>query len=77
MRIQTETSVQHQAIRAELEPLVGVFEVAGDDRGSADVLRLLGRLATWSFRYAEAAEIQERALGHARAAGDERREAGI
>ncbi len=26
-------AVQHQAIRAELEPLVGLFEAAGDDRG--------------------------------------------
>ncbi len=76
VRVQTETS-EHRAIRAELEPLVGIFESAGDDRGSADVLRLLGRLATWSYRYAEAAEIQERALAHARAAGDERREAAI
>ncbi len=44
---------------------------------AADVLRLLGRLATWSFEYAEAEEIQQRALAHARAAGDERRQAGI
>lgn len=77
VRIQTQSSVEHQAIRTELEPLVGVFEAAGDDRGSADVLRLLGRLATWSFGYVEAADFQERALAHARAAGDERREAGI
>ena len=56
---------------------MGVFEAAGDDRGSADLLRLLGRLATWSYEYAEAAEIQRRALGHARAAGDERRQAAI
>ena len=56
---------------------MGVFEAAGDDRGSADVLRLLGRMATWSFEYVQAADLQERALAHARAAGDERREAGI
>jgi class 3 adenylate cyclase/tetratricopeptide (TPR) repeat protein len=77
VRIQTEGSQAHEAIRRDLEPLVIVFEVADDHRGAADALRLLGKLATWVDDFTTGGEFQERALVHARAAGDERREAAI
>jgi tetratricopeptide (TPR) repeat protein len=56
---------------------VRVFEEAGDHRGAADALRLLGLFTRWSSDYAAAADLQERALLHARQVGDERREAAI
>ena len=49
---------------------MAVFEEAGDHRDAANALRLLGVLRGAG---AEAANLQERALAHARAAGDERR----
>jgi class 3 adenylate cyclase/tetratricopeptide (TPR) repeat protein len=75
VRIQTRAIETHAAIRRELEPLVTLFEAADDHRGAADVLRLLGRLATWADDYQAGSELHERALLHARAAGDARRQA--
>ena len=75
--IQTRTSETHDAIQRELEPLVTLFEAAEDHRGAADILRLLGRLATWANDYEAGSELYERALVHARAAGDTRRHAAI
>ena len=75
--IQTRTSETHDAIQRELEPLVTLFEAADDHRGAADILRLLGRLATWANDYEAGSELYERALVHARAAGDARRHAAI
>ncbi len=77
VRIQTSTSEAHNEIRRELEPLVGLFETDDDHRGAADLLRLLGRLATWANDYDSGRELHERALLHARAIEDERREAAI
>jgi tetratricopeptide (TPR) repeat protein len=54
-----------------------VFETAEDHRGAADALRLLGKLATWSQDFEAGSELQQRALLHARTAGDERRAAAI
>jgi class 3 adenylate cyclase/tetratricopeptide (TPR) repeat protein len=75
VRIQTEGTQGHTQIRRDIEPLVTVFEQAGDHRGASDALRLLGKLASWNNDFAAAFELQEHALEHARAAGDERREA--
>jgi class 3 adenylate cyclase/tetratricopeptide (TPR) repeat protein len=75
VRIQTQTGETHDAIRREFEPLVSLFEAAGDHRGAADALRLLGRLATWGEDYGAGSDFHERALLHARAAGDGRRQA--
>jgi Double zinc ribbon len=77
VRIQTGTSETHDAIQRELEPLVTLFEAADDHRGAADILRLLGRLATGANDYEAGSELHERALLHTRAAGDERRQAAI
>ncbi len=77
VRIQTRTSSIPDAFRRELEPLVTLFDAAGDHRGAADVLRLLGRLATEANDYEGGSELHERALLHARALGDARRQAVI
>ncbi len=77
VRMQTRGARAHPQVRREVEPLVTVFEEAGDHRGAADALRLLGKLSTWDQDYETGAEREERALMHARAAGDERREAAI
>jgi tetratricopeptide (TPR) repeat protein len=56
---------------------VHVFEKADDHRGAADALGLVGKLASWANDFKEGAEHHERALLHARWAGDKRREAAI
>jgi class 3 adenylate cyclase/tetratricopeptide (TPR) repeat protein len=77
VRIQTQGSQAHARIRRDLEPLMTVFEESGDNRGAADTLRLLGKLATWANDFSAGSDLHERALLHARRAGDERREAAI
>jgi class 3 adenylate cyclase/tetratricopeptide (TPR) repeat protein len=77
VRLQTQGLPAHAHIRRDLEPLVTVFEDAGDDRGVADALALLGKLASWASDFELGSDLQERALLHARRAGDERREAAI
>ena len=77
VRTQTLGSKAHADIQRDLEPLVSVFEEAEDYRGAADTLRLLGQLATWAQDFRADSDLQERALLHARRAGDERREAAI
>ena len=77
VRIQTEGSQAHAYIRRDVEPLVTVFEEAEDHRGAADALRLLGLLVRWADDFRAGSDLQERALLHARRAGDERREAAI
>jgi class 3 adenylate cyclase/tetratricopeptide (TPR) repeat protein len=74
---QTRGSRAHEELERDVALLVRVFEEAADHRGSADALRLLGLLARWSGEYEAAADLQERALVHARQVGDERREAAI
>ena len=77
MRIQTRGEQANDELRRDIEPLLTVFEEAEDHRGAADTLRLLGALARSDQEYDEASDLQERALLHARSAGDERREATI
>ena len=69
IRIQTRGESEHPQLRRDLEPLVAAFEQAGDHRDAANALRLLGVLTGARI---EAADLQERALAHAREAGDER-----
>jgi hypothetical protein len=77
VRMQTHGDSAHARIRRDVEPLVSVFEEAEDHGGAADALRLLGKLASWVNDYETCSELQGRALVHARAVGDERREAAI
>ena len=77
VRRQTQSQQANADIQRNIEPLVTVFEEAQDHRGAADALRLLGLLARWAGNWEEASDLQERALLHARRAGDERREASI
>ena len=69
VRIQTSAESERRTIRRELEQLVAVFEEADDHRDAANALRLLGVLTPAG---PDAAALQERALVHAHAAGDER-----
>jgi class 3 adenylate cyclase/tetratricopeptide (TPR) repeat protein len=75
VHMQTQGAQAHADLRRDLEPLVAVFEAAGDRRGAADTLQLLGKLAAWADEFETASDLQERGLRHARSAGDERREA--
>jgi class 3 adenylate cyclase/tetratricopeptide (TPR) repeat protein len=77
VRIQTQGSQAHAHIRRDVEPLVTVFEEAEDHRGAADTLLLLGLLEWWANDFRAGSDLQERALLHARRAGDEQREAAI
>jgi class 3 adenylate cyclase/tetratricopeptide (TPR) repeat protein len=77
VRSQTQGAQAHALTRREVEPLVTVFEDAKDHCGAADTLRLLAGLAHWAEDFSAASDLQERALLHARNAGDERREAAI
>ncbi|MDQ3067419.1 MAG: AAA family ATPase, partial [Actinomycetota bacterium] len=64
-------------LAAEVERALPLFEQAGDD---ATVARLLTRLAEafwWRCRIVAMQDVLERALDHARRAGDERQEANI
>jgi class 3 adenylate cyclase/tetratricopeptide (TPR) repeat protein len=65
----------HAQVWRDVEPLVSVFEESEDHRGAADALQLLGLLAHWANDFSAASDLAERALVHARKAGDERREA--
>ncbi|MGB2953655.1 MAG: adenylate/guanylate cyclase domain-containing protein [Gaiellaceae bacterium] len=75
VHIQTRGTQAHAQTRRDLEPLVTLFEGAEDHRGAADTLQLLGKLATWAQDFEVGSDLHERALWHARRAGDERREA--
>ena len=75
VRIQTRGARDHAQIRSDVEPLVSVFEEAEDHRGAAGALALLGKLSSWANDCEAASDLQERALLHARSAGDDRREA--
>jgi class 3 adenylate cyclase/tetratricopeptide (TPR) repeat protein len=77
LHMQTLGPGAHAQIQRDLEPLVAVFEAADDHRGAADALVPLSRLAAWDKDFALGSEYRERALVHARAAGDERRETSI
>jgi tetratricopeptide (TPR) repeat protein len=77
VHVQTQRQSEHEDIERDVEPLVAVLESAEDHRGAADALRLLGLLKRWSGDYETAADLQERALVHARQVGDEWREAAI
>ena len=75
VRIQTLEGSSQELIRQQIEPLAAVLDDHGDRRGAADAYRLLARLAAWAGDYESSFAYTERALAHARAVGDERREA--
>ncbi len=77
VRMQTHGSQSRVQIQRDIESLVTVFDEAEDHRGLADTFRLLGLLARWANDYRAGADLNERALVHARRAGDERRQAAI
>jgi tetratricopeptide (TPR) repeat protein len=58
----------------EIEQAVATFEPLGDDAGLAKAWRLLGYVHGTACRYEDAARACEKALAHARRAGDTREE---
>jgi class 3 adenylate cyclase len=57
---------------AGVRELMPLFEELGDDQALARLWRLAGQVALYRTRYADLAVAMERALAHARRAGDER-----
>jgi predicted ATPase len=74
LRLLTDPQVTEQVVR-EAEPLVEVFEEAGDDRLLARVWELLAWAPWFRCRAAATQEALSRAIEHARRAGDQRTEA--
>ena len=60
----------HDSIRAELADAISVFEEAGDEAGLGRALGLMGQLRFWNGDSTGALEELERAVFHARNAGD-------
>jgi tetratricopeptide (TPR) repeat protein len=74
LRLMTDPQVTEEVVR-EAEPLVKTFEEAGDDRLLAKVWELLAWAPWFRCRAASTVEALERAIEHARRAGDARSEA--
>jgi DNA-binding SARP family transcriptional activator len=74
LRLLTDPEVTEEVVR-EAEPLVKTFEEAGDDRLLAKVWELLAWAPWFRCRAASTVEALERAIEHARRAGDARSEA--
>ncbi|MFN2590357.1 MAG: AAA family ATPase, partial [Actinomycetota bacterium] len=73
--VQPET--RQADVLAQLRELVTVLEESGDDAGVAAALKLMGEIAFWGGHCTEAVGLFERAIGHARRAGDRRLELAI
>ena len=74
LRLLTDPEVTEEVVR-EAEPLVEIFEEAGDDRLLAKVWELLAWAPWFRCRAAATVEALDRAIDHARRAGDARAEA--
>jgi tetratricopeptide (TPR) repeat protein len=74
LRLLTDPEVTEEVVR-EAEPLVKTFEEAGDDRLLAKVWELLAWAPWFRCRAAATGEALQRAIEHARRAGDARAEA--
>ena len=74
LRLLTDPEVTEEVVR-QAEPLVKTFEEAGDDRLLAKVWELLAWAPWFRCRAASTVEALERAIEHARRAGDARSEA--
>src|SRR5215218_8507924 len=74
LRLLTDPQVTEEVVR-EAEPLVGIFEEAGDDRLLAKVWELLAWAPWFRCRAAATTEALDRAIDYARRAGDARTEA--
>ncbi len=67
---------QADSIR-EVERYMALFEERGDDQGLGEAGGLLGMIRLWQGRAGLGEEVFERAIGHARRAGDRRQEGEI
>ena len=65
---------QPDSVEREIADAIDVFEAAGDEAGLAMAWRLLAWVAGTSCRFGDAADASERAIEHARRAGDVRQE---
>jgi len=62
----------HAEALAEMERSIAEFEELGDDTGLAEALRMVGIVRLWAGRCGDALQLWERAVEHARRAGDRR-----
>src|SRR3989442_5737510 len=64
----------HAGALADMERAIAAFEELDDDAGLAEALRLVGIVRLWAGQCGEALELWERAVEHARRAGNRRLE---
>jgi len=64
----------HADALAEMERAIAAFEELDDDAGLAEALRLVGIVRMWAGQCGDALQLWERAVEHARRAGDRRLE---
>ncbi|MGH3115782.1 MAG: ATP-binding protein [Gaiellales bacterium] len=72
LRLHTDPAGTTDGVQETARRALGVFEKAGDDQGQANALKLVALVHWMRCRCAEMEQVLERALEHARAAGDKR-----
>ena len=77
VRLLRDTEISQSAALDEAERYVEQFEAWGDDDGLAESLGLVGMIRFWQGKAADSELDLGRALGHARAVGDQRQEGEI
>jgi class 3 adenylate cyclase/tetratricopeptide (TPR) repeat protein len=70
LRLHTDSSTRHEAVRLELADAARIFEELGDEAGLARALGLAGQVRFWAGEVTSATEELERAALHAHTAGD-------
>jgi tetratricopeptide (TPR) repeat protein len=77
VRLLLDPQVSQEGSLREVEGYVALFREWEDDLGLAEAIRLVGTIRFWQGRAASAEENFDRAIEHARRAGDRRQEAEI
>jgi predicted ATPase/class 3 adenylate cyclase len=77
IRMRSEPETDPEQVRAVADEAIAAFEEVGDEAGLADAWNLIGSIYWLTAQWAKRAEALDRALVHARRAGDRRREAQI
>ena len=72
LRLQTDPALGNEAVRADIERLIAVFERLGDDQGLAHAWLGLGKVRMWLGACEAGAEAFTRALVFAERAGERR-----
>ena len=77
LRLHTDSSTRHEAVRLELADAARIFEESGDEAGLARALGLAGQVRLSAGEVTSATEELERAALHAHMAGDRLQEVQI